>query len=342
MVTKAMVVAMADTEVIATCGECGLELDEVPSLPVEERAPCPQCGGYARLFKAHLQAEVKLRSHLALSAKPAGGGKPFLKGKFGLEFFRKTRAWHHVGRTIDRRGEASDARRKFDPRAGALATLTWRVRLTRHITSTDATASADSSTNTPQQHDGWICVPDTVQTTTKPFGGRFQTPVLHEQVGVPGAVLRSSRVEPSMSVNRNVTVPVGSSAIVSERVGDGFLESQLRHCPGSRRDVGRVLVAGNRPHGERPLDLLGLDGGPEHCGPLRVASVGCRPREHPEPVDRVRPVADLVSEREELSRTSLALGGLAVLERALSEVSELPRFPPGPADSPRHLEAPLG
>jgi hypothetical protein len=31
----------------------------------------------------------------------------------------------------------------------------------------------------------------------------------------------------------------------------------------------------------------------------------------------VRPVADLVSEREELSRTSLALGGLAVLERAL-------------------------
>ena len=51
-----------------------------------------------------LQAEVKLRSHLALNAKPAGGGKPFLKGKFGLEFFRKTRAWHHVGRTIDRRG----------------------------------------------------------------------------------------------------------------------------------------------------------------------------------------------------------------------------------------------
>ena len=103
MVTKARVVAMADTEVIATCGECGLQLDEAPSLPVEERAPCPQCGGYARLFKAHLQAEVKLRSHLALSAKPARGGKPFLKGKFGLEFFRKTRAWHHVERTIDRR-----------------------------------------------------------------------------------------------------------------------------------------------------------------------------------------------------------------------------------------------
>jgi hypothetical protein len=33
---------------------------------------------------------------------------------------------------------------------------------TRLFTSTDATGSADSSTNTPAQHDGWICVPDTL------------------------------------------------------------------------------------------------------------------------------------------------------------------------------------
>jgi len=39
---------------------------------------------------------------------------------------------------------------------------------TRQITSTDATASADSSTNTPQQHDGWIYVPDTFRSPRKP------------------------------------------------------------------------------------------------------------------------------------------------------------------------------
>jgi putative transposase len=35
---------------------------------------------------------------------------------------------------------------------------------TRLIASTDATDSADSFANTPAQHDGWICVPDTLRT----------------------------------------------------------------------------------------------------------------------------------------------------------------------------------
>jgi hypothetical protein len=37
---------------------------------------------------------------------------------------------------------------------------------TRRITSTDATASAESSTNTHQQRDGWICAPHTLSLGT--------------------------------------------------------------------------------------------------------------------------------------------------------------------------------
>lgn len=56
------------------CGSCHKQLNELPSLPVNEREPCPDCGSTARIFEVQIPIEIKIRVALDLRQKRLGIG----------------------------------------------------------------------------------------------------------------------------------------------------------------------------------------------------------------------------------------------------------------------------
>jgi hypothetical protein len=42
------------------CGDCGMGLDEAPTLLPDQRPPCPQCGSLARRFEQDITDRIAL------------------------------------------------------------------------------------------------------------------------------------------------------------------------------------------------------------------------------------------------------------------------------------------
>lgn len=59
----------AAEEPVVRCGKCGRKLDESPSLPENQRQPCPDCGSTSRKFDLHLNAVVRVVGAVALEVR---------------------------------------------------------------------------------------------------------------------------------------------------------------------------------------------------------------------------------------------------------------------------------
>jgi len=84
------------------CGNCGRAIDENPSLPVEERKPCPSCGSMGRSIHAEIHDTIILREKLGLKGRHTGGKKPFIEQVSGDDLHRKSGTWMKHSRIIDR------------------------------------------------------------------------------------------------------------------------------------------------------------------------------------------------------------------------------------------------
>jgi DNA-directed RNA polymerase subunit RPC12/RpoP len=84
------------------CGQCGTNINESPDIESTQRQPCPACGSKGRKFGRGIHAELKLRGMLALKARHAGGGRPFVEGKIGSDLHRRSGRWMRLERIIDR------------------------------------------------------------------------------------------------------------------------------------------------------------------------------------------------------------------------------------------------
>jgi hypothetical protein len=93
------------TESGVKCGGCDRVLDESPSLPVEDRTPCPGCGSTLRVMTAHLAAGMAVTSMLRLKARTSGQGKAFAEGKSGQDWSHRLKRWVRLNRLIDRRND---------------------------------------------------------------------------------------------------------------------------------------------------------------------------------------------------------------------------------------------
>ncbi len=64
---------MAESEKCSVvCGECGGAIDEPPSIPVEQRLPCPSCGSTSRRFHVTVACSAGVSSH-AMALGGRGG-----------------------------------------------------------------------------------------------------------------------------------------------------------------------------------------------------------------------------------------------------------------------------
>src|SRR3990170_3638504 len=84
------------------CTECGNPLDESPSLPEDQRRPCPNCGSMARTFHVSILDTGKGHERLGWKARRAEGGKPYLELVSGVDLHRKSGKWMNLERVIDR------------------------------------------------------------------------------------------------------------------------------------------------------------------------------------------------------------------------------------------------
>jgi DNA-directed RNA polymerase subunit RPC12/RpoP len=57
---------MSEVNMRFNCGECGAELEESPSLPTEERTPCPTCGSITRAIQVSISESVTIREKLGM------------------------------------------------------------------------------------------------------------------------------------------------------------------------------------------------------------------------------------------------------------------------------------
>ena len=84
------------------CGNCGIELQESPSTPPDDRRGCPSCGYMSRHFSVSISETVTVRSMLGLKGRHATGGRPFIEQKVGDDLHRKSGRWMRLERVIDR------------------------------------------------------------------------------------------------------------------------------------------------------------------------------------------------------------------------------------------------
>jgi hypothetical protein len=84
------------------CGNCGKELEEEPTIFVESRRPCPNCGSTTRLFEAATNGKLPLYSKLGIKARHGNKGKPFIEQIVGDDLQHKTGKWMKLQRIIDR------------------------------------------------------------------------------------------------------------------------------------------------------------------------------------------------------------------------------------------------
>lgn len=61
---------------IVSCGQCGEVLDEPVGTPVDERAPCPNCGSTGRHFKKEITASSTMRGGTRGKARSGEAGEP--------------------------------------------------------------------------------------------------------------------------------------------------------------------------------------------------------------------------------------------------------------------------
>lgn len=87
---------------VVACEKCGTVLEESQSLPPEQREPCPNCGSTARHFHLTVTDKVEVHGSVSLKATHEGQKKPFRKGKYGHDLFRKTGQWNEREMTVDR------------------------------------------------------------------------------------------------------------------------------------------------------------------------------------------------------------------------------------------------
>lgn len=93
---------MSEADVKCNCGECGVELEESPSLPHESRMPCPACGSITRAIQVSISESIVVREKLGMKGKRAGEKKSYIESISGDDLHRKTGKWMKLSRLIDR------------------------------------------------------------------------------------------------------------------------------------------------------------------------------------------------------------------------------------------------
>jgi hypothetical protein len=88
-----------------TCGDCGHVLDESPSIPVEQRAPCPECGSVKRKVLVEVSDTIEIHDIVAIKARHDGERRPFREGKYGDGLHRDSGKWNTRVMTIDREAD---------------------------------------------------------------------------------------------------------------------------------------------------------------------------------------------------------------------------------------------
>jgi hypothetical protein len=83
-------------------GDCQGALDESPSLPVEERKPCPSCGSLRRGHYAVIHEKLDLRVGWTLKHRSPGFKKPRHEEVVKPDLHRKTGRLRWLTRVIDR------------------------------------------------------------------------------------------------------------------------------------------------------------------------------------------------------------------------------------------------
>ena len=87
------------------CSDCGIELRGFNTQGTEnERSPCSECGGIARLFKVNIEDGVSVNDDLYMKGfgiKPTGGKKLNFKGKFGAELHKDSNTLQERERSFD-------------------------------------------------------------------------------------------------------------------------------------------------------------------------------------------------------------------------------------------------
>src|SRR5919201_4054463 len=163
----------------------------------------------------------------------------------------------------------------------------------------------------------------------------------------------SSRVEPSMSVNRKVTVPEGSSATgvhhpqvhcLVERQVPARFQCLVEPRPRVHQNEGLGALALEVPAGNGRALHLRLDRAPETARARDVAEFGGRTGDERETVDEADPVAHLAGQLERPARTVLSVGRPAeveVRERHGEEHVLLPPCKPGLARKSESLAVQL-
>ena len=94
---------MDDGMTAVHCSECRHEFSDFEAALREDPSPCPACDSTARTAYLTLVDTVSVHESMALKARPAGGGRPFLEAIYDkLEVFRQTGRQHVVTRVINR------------------------------------------------------------------------------------------------------------------------------------------------------------------------------------------------------------------------------------------------
>lgn len=101
------------------CTECGAPLDEPPSLPTDQRKPCPNCGSMARTINVSVHETVTVRERIGMKARHGVSGKPYAESVSGADLHRGSGKWMHLERVIDREKDEYKEVVK-DPETGAV------------------------------------------------------------------------------------------------------------------------------------------------------------------------------------------------------------------------------
>ena len=112
------------------CPQCGVQLDEDPSLAPQDRLPCRVCGSTRRRYVQSLEGEVHPRAMLAYKARNATGLRPHREGRSGSSWSTTLKRWLKLDRTIDRQADAYEET-LTDPDTGAVLQHTQEP-LTKH------------------------------------------------------------------------------------------------------------------------------------------------------------------------------------------------------------------
>ena len=87
------------------CGQCHTHINESPSISLEQRIPCPQCGSLSRHVKVTLEDSITVHADLGAKARHPGDKKPFLEQKTGDDFHRESGTWRKRTMVVDREND---------------------------------------------------------------------------------------------------------------------------------------------------------------------------------------------------------------------------------------------